>query len=147
MAISYTNKHFCFVLAKLQCFSSIAPEICPRLFATKLGRFELYREDLNEELAIFSTKIDELNVSKAIVRGRHFESLFPSASTRRLHQARVIYYSNSCATHNVEYLLETFKLTLVLVITALDNLTLITIRPRRIFFVVCHLMQGQSAIS
>ena len=62
-------------------------------------------QDLNEDLAIFSTKIDELNVFEAIARGRHFESLFPSARTRRLHQARVIYYSNSCATHNVEYLL------------------------------------------
>ena len=62
-------------------------------------------QDLNEDLAIFSTKIDEMNVFEAIARGRHFEPLFPSTRTRRLHQARVIYYSNSCATHNVEYLL------------------------------------------
>ena len=62
-------------------------------------------QDLNEDLAIFSTKIDELNLSEAIARGRHFESNFPSARIRRLHQARVIYYSNSCATHNVKYLL------------------------------------------
>ena len=48
-------------------------------------------QDLNEDLAIFSTKIDELNVFEAIARGRHFESLFPSTRTRRLHQARVIY--------------------------------------------------------
>ena len=42
-------------------------------------------QDLNEDLAIFSTKIDELNLSEAIARGRHFESNFPSARIRRLH--------------------------------------------------------------
>ena len=62
-------------------------------------------EDFNEYLATFSAKIDELNVSVAIARGRHFESRFPSAKRRRFYQARVIYYSNSCATHNVGYLL------------------------------------------
>ena len=62
-------------------------------------------QDFDEDLAIFSTKIDELNVSVAIARGRHFESPFTSARRRRFHQARVIYYSNSCATFNVEYLL------------------------------------------
>ena len=107
-------------------------------------------QDFDEEdLAIFSTKIDELNVSVAIARGRHFESPLTSARRRRFHQARVIYYSNSCATFNVDTYcyVETFKLTLVLVVTALADLTLITTGPRRIFFAVCHLTQGQSAIS
>ena len=62
-------------------------------------------QDFDEELAIFSTKTDGLNVSVAVARGRHFESLFPSARRRRFHQAKVIYYSNSCATFNLEYLL------------------------------------------
>ena len=62
-------------------------------------------QDFEKDLAIFSTKIDELNVSVAIARGRHFESPFTSARRRRFHQARVIYYSNSCATFNVEHLL------------------------------------------
>ena len=62
-------------------------------------------QDFDEDLAIFSTKIDQLNVSVVIARGRHFESPFTSARRRRFHQARVIYYSNSCATLNVEYLL------------------------------------------
>ena len=52
-----------------------------------------------------TTKTDELNVSVAVARGRHFGSLFPSTRRRRFHQARVIYYSNSCATFNLEYLL------------------------------------------
>ena len=62
-------------------------------------------QDFDGELAIFSTVTDELNVSVAVARGRHFGSLFPSTRRRRFHQARVIYYSNSCATFNLEYLL------------------------------------------
>ena len=34
-------------------------------------------QDLNEDLAIFSTKIDELNLSEAIARGRHFDFTRP----------------------------------------------------------------------
>ena len=48
-------------------------------------------QDVDEELAIFSTKTDELNVTVAVALGRHFESLLPSARRRRFHQARVIY--------------------------------------------------------
>ena len=62
-------------------------------------------QDTDEEFAILSTKTDELNLSVAVARGRHFECLFPSARRRRFHQARVAYYSNSCATFNLEYLL------------------------------------------
>ena len=59
-------------------------------------------QDFDVELAIFSMKTDELNVSVAVACGRHFQSLFPSA--RRFHQARIIYYFNLCATFNLEYL-------------------------------------------
>ena len=105
-------------------------------------------QDFDEDWAIFSTKTDELNASVVVTRGRHFESLFSSVRWRRFHQVRVTYYTNSSATFNLDYLLhvETFKLTLVLAVTSKNDLALTT-GLQRIFFIVCHSMQGQSAVS
>lgn len=41
----------------------------------------------------------------AVIRVCHFESLFPSARRRRFRQFKVTYYSNSCATFSLEYVL------------------------------------------
>lgn len=72
---------------------------------TMLIELPILSKTLIKNWPFFSTKTKELNVSVAVACGRHFESLFPSARRRRFHQARAIYYSNSCATFHLEYLL------------------------------------------